>query len=109
MAVEITAAVQAVWERSREKIAGQIGTLEEAIGALIDDRLDEDLRARAESNAHQLAGSLGMFGIPRGSELARELEQALVAPTPSEASHLTELALALSAEVESGPAASDAK
>ena len=98
------AAVEAVWQRSREQTAGRIETLEEAIGAMLDHSLSEDLRARAERDAHKLAGSLGMFGFPRGSEIARELEQALAAPAPSQAFHLAELALALSAEIESRPA-----
>ncbi|MCA1698626.1 MAG: Hpt domain-containing protein [Actinobacteria bacterium] len=104
MAGHVPAAVKAIWERSRERNAGRIGTLEEAIGAMLDDSLNEDLRARAERDAHKLVGSLGMFGFPRGSEIARELEQALAAPAPSQAFHLAELALALRAEIESRPA-----
>jgi diguanylate cyclase (GGDEF)-like protein len=107
LAGHVPAAVEAVWERSRERTAGRIGTLEEAIGAMLDDSLSEDLRAQAERDAHKLAGSLGMFGFPRGSEIARELEQALAAPAPSQAFHLAELALALSAEIDSRPAALD--
>ena len=104
---QVTPAIQAIWERSREEIVRRVETLEEAVGAMLDRRLDENLRARAERDAHKLAGSLGMFGLPRGSELARELEQALAAvPAPSEAPLLAELTLALVAEVESRPAAS---
>lgn len=101
LAGHVPAAVEAVWQRSREQTAGRIGTLEEAIGAMLDDSLNEDLRARAERDAHKLAGSLGMFGFPRGSEIARELEHALAAPAPAQASHLAELTLALSAEIDS--------
>ena len=104
----IPAAIQAIWEKSREEVVRRVGTLEEAIGAMLDGRLDEDLRARAERDAHKLAGSLGMFGFPHGSELARELEQALAAPAPSEAPHLAELTLALVAEIDSQPAESQA-
>jgi diguanylate cyclase (GGDEF)-like protein len=107
VAGHVPAAVEAIWERSRERNAGRIGTLEEAIGAMLDDSLNEDLRARAERDAHKLAGSLGMFGFPRGSEIARELEQALAAPAPTQAFHLAELTLALSDEIDSrrgGPA-----
>ena len=98
------AAVESVWERSREQTAGRVRTLDEAIGAMLDHSLNEDLRARAERDAHKLAGSLGMFGFPRGSEIARELEQALAAPAPAQAFHLAELALVLSAEIDSRPA-----
>ncbi|MDQ3318737.1 MAG: Hpt domain-containing protein, partial [Actinomycetota bacterium] len=96
---QVPAAVQAVWERSRNETIGRVGTLDEAVGALLDGALDEDLRARAERDAHKLAGSLGMFGFPRGSEVARELEQALAPPGPaaSDAPRLAELAIGLRA------------
>lgn len=35
------------------------------------------MRRGAMDTAHKLAGSLGMFGYPRGTELAREIEQML--------------------------------
>ena len=77
MASELSPAIEAIWERSRPEIAGQIATLEEAAAALLAGDLAEELRGRAERDAHKLAGSLGMFGVPTGSELAREVEQAL--------------------------------
>jgi HPt (histidine-containing phosphotransfer) domain-containing protein len=40
------------------------------------------LRRDAEHEAHKLAGSLGMFGFPTGSELARELELMLEGDAP---------------------------
>ena len=107
---QVPAAVQAVWERSWNETIGRVGTLDEAVGALLDGALDEDLRARAERDAHKLAGSLGMFGFPRGSEVARELEQALAPPGPaaSDAPRLAELAIGLRAELETPPAGPDA-
>jgi len=102
MSGQVPAAVQAVWERRREEILGRVGALDEAVGALLDGALDEDLRARAERDAHKLAGSLGMFGFSRGSDLARELEQVLAPPGPaaSDAPRLAELAIGLRAELE---------
>jgi len=112
MAVHVPAAVQAVWERSKDGIARRVGTLEEAVVAMLAGGLEDDLRGRAERDAHKLAGSLGMFGFPRGSELARELEQALAAPggpAVSDAPRLAESVLALRAELDSQPAGSDAE
>jgi HPt (histidine-containing phosphotransfer) domain-containing protein len=36
--------------------------------------LDEATRLRAVDSAHKLAGVLGTFGLPRGTDLAREAE-----------------------------------
>lgn len=94
-------AIEAVWERSREEIARRIATLEHAVSAMLADELAEELRMRAERDAHKLAGSLGMFGFANGSELARELEQALSAadgPAVRDLPRLAELTGALRAE-----------
>ena len=107
MPVQVPAAIEAVWERSRPRVVGQVRALEEAVGAMLDGDLDETLRARAESEAHKLVGSLGMFGVPRGSELARELEQGFATPRPSDAPRLADLALALTAELEERRADTD--
>ena len=77
MATDLSPAIEAIWQRSRPEIARRIATLQEAVAAQLAGDLDDDLRARADSDAHKLAGSLGMFGFATGSELAREIEQAL--------------------------------
>jgi diguanylate cyclase (GGDEF)-like protein len=73
----VPAAVQAVLEEHRGVLDQRIATVEEAVTAMVSTGLDDDLRARAERDAHKLAGSLGMFGLPRGSEIAAELERSL--------------------------------
>ncbi len=98
---QMSATVEAVWLESRDEFTGQAETLEAATRALFDERLDEDLRAQAERDAHSLGGALGMFGLHRGSELACELEEALAAPGKADSSHLAELAQALGEEIES--------
>jgi len=103
----VPAAVQAVFEKSRGELGRRVGTLEEMIAAMVEGQLDERLRAGAERDAHKLAGSLGMFGLPRGSELARELEQALAVPEGppmAEAPRLAELVLALRSQLDEAPA-----
>lgn len=94
----VPAAVQAVLEEHRGVLGQRMATVEEAVTAMVSSGLDEDLRARAERDAHKLAGSLGMFGLPRGSELAAELERSLGVPggpAPAEMPRLAELVLDL--------------
>lgn len=69
------AAISEAWERYKPSVLTRIATLEEALKALDAKALSESLRSSAEQQAHKLAGSLGMFGFPEGSQLARDLEQ----------------------------------
>lgn len=67
-------AVHDLWAKFQGQLMGQVETLEEALIALMEDQLDDDLRARAERDAHRLTGSAGTFGRHRASVLARQLE-----------------------------------
>jgi putative two-component system response regulator len=66
--------LQAIFESNEQDFKQRVATLEEAVAAIVGGILDEGLRARAQSDAHKLAGSLGTFGFARGSDLARALE-----------------------------------
>ena len=98
----VPAAVQAVLDQHRGALEQRAATVEEAVAALAATDLDENLRARAERDAHKLAGSLGMFGLPQGSELAAELERSLAVaggPDPAELPRLAELVLDLQTQL----------
>jgi len=98
---DLSPAIEAIWHKSRGEIARRIATLEQAVDAMLAGDLVGELRARAVSDAHKLAGSLAMFGFATGSELAREVEQALAAacrPALAEAPRLAELVCKLRAE-----------
>ncbi len=100
---QVLAAVAQVWEQGKERIIGRVDTLEQAIIALLEGSLDQDLRRTAEREAHKLAGSLTTFGFPEGSRLARELEQTFQGDSPlvqAQALHLSEQVLALRRELE---------
>jgi HPt (histidine-containing phosphotransfer) domain-containing protein len=64
----------ALWERNLPVVRERVGVLEQAAAAAVAGTLSTELRAQAASDAHKLAGSLGMFGYPRGTELARAIE-----------------------------------
>jgi DNA-binding response OmpR family regulator/HPt (histidine-containing phosphotransfer) domain-containing protein len=55
----------------------QVAILEKAAVALSEGTLDAKLHHLSQMNAHKLAGSLGSFGIPKGSQLARQIETQL--------------------------------
>ncbi len=69
--------ISALWERSVPLITDRLNGLDIACEAANLGRLSPIMRRGAMDTAHKLAGSLGMFGYPRGTELAREIEQML--------------------------------
>lgn len=68
------AAIAAIWTRRRESVLVRVGILEDAVAALIENRLSDESRRSAEREAHRLAGSAGTFGFHRASQAARQLE-----------------------------------
>lgn len=63
-----------IWARNLPAIRERLGKLEQAAQACAHGDSTASREAAAEA-AHQLAGSLGSFGVARGSELARKLER----------------------------------
>jgi DNA-binding response OmpR family regulator/HPt (histidine-containing phosphotransfer) domain-containing protein len=77
-----TAALQAIDQTCQRYLAiarQQTHVIEEAAEAFSQGRLDSQLRNSSRVNAHKLAGSLGSFGIPEGSQIAHQLETHLEA------------------------------
>ncbi|MDP9347568.1 MAG: diguanylate cyclase, partial [Gemmatimonadota bacterium] len=75
-------ALSTAWERFRDGIFGWVATLEQATIAALEGRLDPELRRKAEREAHKVSTSVGNFGFPEGSRLAREIEQVFAGTTP---------------------------
>ncbi len=75
---EKTAALLAgLWKRNLPLVESRLGLLERAREQALAGALTEELRTEAAEIAHKFAGSLGMFGLAAGTEIARELELAL--------------------------------
>jgi CheY-like chemotaxis protein len=102
-------AVQAIWEERRKEVAGRVRTVEEVAFALMDDGLTEALLQDGIRAAHQLAGTLGTFGLTSGGVLAGEAETLLRAgetgPDRAAAVRLSELVLGMDEALARGPAA----
>src|ERR1700761_8236035 len=87
--------ISALWERSVPLISDRLNGLDIACEAAVLGRLSPIMRRGAMDTAHKLAGSLGMFGYPRGTELAREIEQMLEYEGVVDAGLLRELVVEL--------------
>ena len=96
------AEVSAIWERVKDKFSNRVAVIEQATTALLKARLGEELRHRAQQEAHKLAGSLGMFDLDEGSRLAREMERLFQVQDPlnnEQRLQLSELVMALREEL----------
>ncbi|WP_016952399.1 response regulator [Anabaena sp. PCC 7108] len=66
-------AIADIWQRFRGRVNEQVNIIEQAA----QPTLNPELRSQAAQEAHTLAGSLGTFGLPLGSQLARKIEKIL--------------------------------
>jgi HPt (histidine-containing phosphotransfer) domain-containing protein len=87
--------LSALWDRSRHTVAERAALLQIAGNLLVDNRLDEATQLSAVDSAHKLAGVLGTFGLPRGTELAREAEVLFGQTTPPSQIEIERLQLLL--------------
>jgi HPt (histidine-containing phosphotransfer) domain-containing protein len=84
---QLKAMLAGIWEKSLPVLKQRVEVLEQAVAALADGTLAEPLREMANGEAHRLAGLLGTFGYPEGTDAARELELAFQSPEkPDDAS-----------------------
>ena len=93
-----------IFRAHKDDFDQRVATVEGAVAAIASGTLHHALRASAERDAHKLAGSLGTFGLQRGTELARELETVLAPGRPpvdaAEGLHLAACIAALRGELE---------
>lgn len=71
-----------VWQRNLPLVRQRVRSLREAADTLQSGPLTAECRTEATEIAHKLAGSLGMFGFPQGSEVSRNLELLLESEAP---------------------------
>ena len=87
--------ISALWERSRHTVAERAQLLQSAGELWNDNRLDAATKLRAVDSAHKLAGVLGTFGLPRGTDLAREAEGLFGQSTPPDKAEIERLQILL--------------
>ncbi|MGO9324486.1 MAG: Hpt domain-containing protein [Terracidiphilus sp.] len=100
----IARTLDTMWTRHRSQILERVTVLEAAASALTLNELSTSDRDAAQAAAHKLAGTLGMFNLRRGTDLARELEQAYAqdsAPPAASGQQLASMAAELRTMIES--------
>ena len=71
-----------LWQKNLPAIRERLDLLDRFGSAAVSGSLEEPTRLEALNIAHKLAGSLGMYGYQRGTELASKMERILKSPTP---------------------------
>lgn len=84
---DVEVAVARAWNNHKGTMQERLSLLEAAATALKTGELSPELQYAGRSQAHKLAGSLGCFGFPDGSRLARELEHLLQIDAPLDPYH----------------------
>jgi HPt (histidine-containing phosphotransfer) domain-containing protein len=78
----LSKALDRLWVRFLPEIEHRISMVEIAAQAQYEGSLTQEQREAAHAAAHKLAGTLGTFGLHRGTEVARQIEHALAEETP---------------------------
>jgi HPt (histidine-containing phosphotransfer) domain-containing protein len=71
-----------LWSRSQQNIRDRLDVLRTAHRTLRTSPADKNACRAAADAAHKLAGILGTFGLPEGTNLARRIETMLESGAP---------------------------
>jgi HPt (histidine-containing phosphotransfer) domain-containing protein len=103
-AADLGPALDLLWTRFLPEIRQRVDLLQAAASDCASIRLSATQHEAARAAAHKLAGSLGTFGLARGTALARELELAFSnenTPSPASSERIVTIAAELRMIVDS--------
>ncbi len=80
-----------IWNRYYDQMSARVETIEHAIATLKARSLSPETRLQAWQSAHTLAGALGTFGLPLGSQAAKQIELLLDAKTELTSAQIVQL------------------
>ena len=94
-----------IWSKFKDLAFQRLSDLENLAVASAEQNLQEELYQQAKSSAHKLAGSLGCFGFPEGSRIAKQIEQLLAhyPITETDLRQIVKLTTSLNAELQHQP------
>lgn len=75
-------ALARLWTKFLPDLQQRVAVLETAAEALGAGSLTSEQRSAAHAAAHKLAGTLGTFGVHRGTDLARQLDEEFADEVP---------------------------
>ncbi|MGF1590189.1 MAG: response regulator, partial [Pleurocapsa sp.] len=66
-----------IWSKFKDLAFQRLADLDNLAIALVEAQVTPEIYTQAKNSTHKLAGSLGCFGFPSGSTIAKQLEQLL--------------------------------
>lgn len=102
---KVQAVVARLWDKLKASLESKFLLFEQAIAQIDRGTIDIEIQQQAKLEAHRLIGSLGTFGLPQGSEVAREMEKLFQAESlgQEQVKQFEELLEQLKQVVEIGP------
>ncbi len=100
---EVESTIVSLWNKFKPGFIVQVQGLADVAIALQQGAISPPQLQQAQLDVHKLKGSLGVFGHPRGSTLAVDIEQLLESPqpfTPQQINHLAECVVQLQRELD---------
>ena len=94
-AAKTDALIAELWQRHLPTLKERLDILDQIAASAANASLSEADREQAASIAHKFAGSLGMYGYQRGTEIAMQLEQLYRTPPVAQPQLLPPLTLQL--------------
>jgi HPt (histidine-containing phosphotransfer) domain-containing protein len=85
----IEAQLAELWQRNLPLLRTRLDLLDRTAASSAAGTLTQTDRDEARETAHKLAGSLGTFGYPQGTDYARQIELLLTTPTQPDLTLLT--------------------
>ncbi|MGK7934934.1 MAG: response regulator [Xenococcaceae cyanobacterium] len=103
--IDRSAEIASAWSKFRDVAFQRLTILENLAVALAENQVTQELHEEAKSSAHKLAGSLGGFGFPEGSKIAKQIENLLEnnLVDPADVEQFTTLITSLNAELQNQP------
>ena len=100
-----SASIKQIWSKFKDLAFQRLSDLENLAVASAENSLTDELCQQARNSAHKLAGSLGCFGFPEGSRIAKEIEQLLIhyPITQVDLEQIVPLTTSLNAELQHQP------
>lgn len=72
--LQVLKAIAQMRENLKANFIEKVAIFDRAIAQLKSGTLEGEVRQEAQAQAHKLVGSLGTLGLPKGSEVARQIE-----------------------------------
>ena len=92
---ETEALIAELWQRHLPALRDRLDILDRVAASAASGPMSSEDREQGIAISHKFAGSLGMYGYKRGTEIATELEQLFRSNPPSQPDLITPLIVEL--------------